>query len=391
MIRDYKRPFSERHRVLNVILMILFPIVMAGMIAAVYFVPNSPLYTRSVANYYSVHIFPKIAYLGNCFSNIFMFSITELLAVVGTIAGVVIVVCFFVCLVRSIIKKRFLKFLYRTLCVVLAAVLLIYGSFQLMHGLNYKRDTSARRLGLETKEREIGDLYAVEMWAYQGAIAARSQLGEDYNGVSHMMTSFPESVFHANMLINAVDDKFDFGLSDTFIRSKPVMLSSYWSYTNIVGLYDPVLGESNINVDYTCTYDLPITICHEMIHAKGYAKEGDANFISVICCIMSDRADFRYAGYFWIFTSIANILDNYDQFAYDPNFRMLIKDINASDKYWESKEMTKLARKVGEVSEATNNTYLEANGQEGGTETYTVDSNIYVEFFYKYIMPEINQ
>ena len=391
MIREYKHSFSKRHKVLSIILMILLPVLLAGMTVAVYFVPNSAIYTRKVANYYSDHVFPKVAYLGNCISNMFMFSITELLAVVGTIAGLVIIVCFFVCLVKSIRRKRFLRFMYRSLCVVLAALLFIYGSFQLMHGLNYKRDTAAGRLMLQPREREIGDLYTVELWAYQGAIAARSQLGEDYNGVSHMMTSFPESVFHANMLINAVDDKYDFGLSDTFIRSKPVMLSSYWSYTNIVGLYDPVIGESNINVDYTCTYDLPITICHEMVHAKGYAKEGDANFISVICCIMSDRADFRYAGYFWIFTSIANILDNYDQFAADPNFKMLIRDIKASNAYWDSKEMTKLAKKVGEVSEATNNTYLEANGQEGGTETYTVDSNIYVEFFYKYIMPEIKQ
>ena len=113
MIREFKRSFSERHKVLGVIMMILFPVLMAGLIAAAYLVPNSSLYTRRVANYYSEHVFPKVAYLGNCFSNIFMFSVTELFAVVGTVAGIVIVVCFFVCLVRSIRRKRLLKFMYR--------------------------------------------------------------------------------------------------------------------------------------------------------------------------------------------------------------------------------------------------------------------------------------
>ena len=391
MIRDYKRNFGQRHKVLSVVIKILIPLLMAGLIAAFYFIPNSSLYTRRIANYYSDHVFPKIALVGNYFTNIFMFSITELLAIVGVISLIVIFVCFIVMIVKNIKRKRFLKFLYRSVCVILAAILFVYGGFQLMHGLNYKRDPVAVRLGLKTRERDINELYVVEAWAYREMIAARKLLGTDYNGVSHMMTSFPESVFHANALLNAVDDKYDFGLSDTFIRSKPVMLSSYWSYTHIVGVYDPVIGESNINVDYTCPYDMPITICHEMIHAKGYAREGDANFIAVIACILSDRADFRYAGYFWIFTSVASLLDNYDVFAVDPDFQLIVKDINAANAYWDTKETGKVAQKVNEVSEATNDTYLEANGQEGGTDTYEVDSNIYVEFFYKYVMPEIDE
>lgn len=390
MIRDYKRSFFVRHRVLGIILKILFLLVMVLMILAVFFIPKTSIYSRGVANYYSEYIFPKVAYMGNWFCDVFMFSITEMAVVVGSIFVLILVVCFFVYLIKNIIRKRFLKYMYRIICLCLALAVFFSYAFMLMHGLNYKRDTAARRLGLSTQEREIEEIYQVQIWAYKGMIMARSQLGEDYNGVAHMMTSFPETVFHANELVSSVEQRFDLGLSETFVRAKPVMLSKYWSMTHIVGVYDPIIGEANINVDYTMPYDFPLTVCHEIIHARGYAKEGDANFIAAIACTMSDRADFRYAGYFEIFYSICSLLDNFREFN-TPDMQMVMRDITAANAYWDAKDIGKVAETVHEVSEKSNDSYLKANGEEEGTETYTVDSNIYIEFFYKYVLPEISK
>lgn len=390
MLRGYKRPFEERHKILSIILKILIPLVVILMIAGIIILPRTPLYTRHVANTYSEKIFPKVAYMGNWFSDVFMFSITEMGVVIGSILVLCLIVMFFVYLVKSIKRKRFLKYIYKVFCFCLAIAFYATYSFMLMHGLNYKRDTADRRLGLKTHERKIEEIYQVQAWAYTGMIMARQQLGEDCNGVSHMKSSFPEAVFHANELVSSVEKRFDLGLSETFVRAKPVMLSKYWSYTHIVGVYDPFIGESNINVDYTATYDFPLTICHELVHARGYAKEGDANFIAAIACTMSDRPDFRYAGYFEIFMSICGLLDNFDAFN-GADMQMVIRDIRAGNAYWDAKEVGKVAETIHEVSEKSNDSYLKANGEEEGTETYVVDSNIYVEFFYDYVLPEISK
>ena len=389
MLREYKRSFSKRHKVLSLILKIAIPVLMAVSIFMFWFIPNAPFYTRKVANSYSEFIFPKVSYVGNCFSNIFMFSFTEMIVIVGSLILIPVIVLIIAGFIKSIIRKRLRKFLYKGLCVILALVLLIFGSFQLMHGFNYRRDTAAARMGLKLTEREYSEIYAVEMWAYMGMIQARSELGNDINGVSHMKTSFAETVFDANVALEYINRQYDLGMSSTFVRAKPVMISSLWSYTHIIGMYDPMLGESNINVDYMTVYEFPYTVCHELAHAKGYAKEYDANFIAAIACIMSSRADFRYSGYFQIFISVGSLLGNLDQFYSLSEFEPVLKDILADQAYWSSKETGRISDVVAEVSEASNDTYLEANGQEGGTDTYTVDSNDYVEYFYKWIMPEL--
>ena len=376
-------------KTITIILKIIMLILAGGLLAASFIVPRTNLITRGMANFYCENIFPRISYLSNTICNFFFFSITETVITLGIIIVIVLLVLFVVYFVKSIKKRKLPDYLLKVFTAVLLIATFMSCTFQLMHGINYKRDTAARRLGLEVSKRDVEDLYKVQAWAYTEMIIARSQLGEDYNMVSHMMTSFPETVYHANILLNTVNKEFDLGLSYNFVRAKPVMLSHYWSYTNIVGAYDPFLGESNINVDYTSPIDFPLTVCHELIHARGYAKEGDANFIAAIACTMSDRADFRYAGYFEIFSSLCGILDNWSSFN-SAEMRKVFLDLEATSIYWDSFKTGKVAEKVAEVSESTNNAFLESNGQEGGTDTYQVDSNLYVEFFYDYVFPEID-
>ena len=376
-------------RVFAIILKVIMLIIVGGLLAASFIVPRTNLISRSTANFYCENIFPRISYIGNTICNFFMFSITETVLTLGVIIAIVLLVLFVVYFIKSIKKRKLPDYLLKVFSAVLVIATVMSCTFQLMHGINYKRDTAARRLGLEVSKRDAEDLYKVQAWAYTEMIIARSQLGEDYNTVAHMMTSFPETVYHANILLNTVNKEYDLGMSYNFVRAKPVMLSHYWSYTNIVGAYDPFLGESNINVDFTSPIDFPLTVCHELIHARGYAKEGDANFIAAIACTMSDRPDFRYAGYFEIFWSLCSILKNWDTYN-TAEMRKVYLDMEASSNYWDSFKTGKVAEKVAEVSENTNNAFLESNGQEGGTDTYVVDSNLYVEFFYEYVLPEIN-
>ena len=67
------------------------------------------------------------------------------------------------------------------------------------------------------------------------------------------------------------------------------------------------------------------------------------------------------------------------------------RDMNASNMYWEgiAEEVKYFEEMFGfdpdKAGSDMNNAFLEANGQEGGTETYIVPDNVYVDFYTAYV------
>ena len=382
--------------ILNSVLIVLF----FAMAICLYIFPSKIL-SQEVINYYSETIFPIIALPFNSFSGFFMQSITELFAVVGSGALLIYVIYF---VIKSIVVavrrggRSFCKYFLTRIRILASLTLIGVILFQLMIGLNYSRTPMSVRLKLDGVSFN-GEGYSCEQymealdWAYFEMLSARSELGEDYNGVAHMCTSFDMAVYDANSIILGMDDYFYLGLSPTYVRVKPVMLSYLWSYTGITGFYCAFLGESNINVDYMDILHFPVTLCHEIIHAKGYSREYDANTAAVIACIESSRPDFRYAGYYYIFMNLYGITKEYaehegvsipDYFSY-PDFDMVRADIRASAKYDETLDWNELTNFINSFSEDVNDAYLKSNKQDGGTETYQVPPNLYVDFYYTYV------
>jgi hypothetical protein len=80
-------------------------------------------------------------------------------------------------------------------------------------------------------------------------------------------------------------------LSGPDLNAKPVALSHLWSYTGITECI-PFFGEANVNVDVPAS-QLPITICHEISHTRGIAREQDANLAGFLACLNSSRIDFH--------------------------------------------------------------------------------------------------
>ena len=263
---------------------IILIVVLIGLLIAFWLLPN--LMSRRAGDFYSSCIFPVIAMFGNNFNSIFHFSITENLVIVGSISLVALAVYFVVMLFVSGARGKLGIFLYKSLRTLLAVLVAVTGVYQLMHGLNYRRTRVADLLELDGNH-DYEDYAAALDWAYNGMVKARKQMGEDFKGVGHSKESFESNVTYANILIDTVCQKYDIPISNNFVRAKPVALSRYWTYTGIVGVYDPFLGEANINTDYMDPTTFPITICHEILHAKGFASETDCNTLATICCLSS--------------------------------------------------------------------------------------------------------
>lgn len=384
----------------GIIMDCVFIVVFAALAIVLYFLPGR-LIPQSAVDYYAEHIFPFVAFPINNVTNIFMQSLTEFFAVAGILTIFIIILVVLYRLINAVVTRGVRRFIRRLLKVSkVLSVIALTGViiFQLMIGLNYNRTPVVSKLGLTGQEHDYKEYLMTLDWAYRGMIEARSQLGVDYNGVAHMSTGFEETAYDANAIILGLDDYFGLDLSPNYVRTKPVMLSYLWSYTGIVGFYDAFLGEANINVDYMDILDFPVTVCHEIIHAKGYSREYDANTAAVIACIESPRADFRYAGFYYIFRTLYGTVRDFaihegeaiPDYVSNSEFDMVRADIEASYMYEESLDWNALTEFINSFSEDVNNTYLQSNGQDGGTETYHVAPNVYVNFYCTYVMEGSN-
>lgn len=383
----YRSKMNKAVAIMGRALLIVF---LCGLMIAVWYGPQVAGIPQKYFDYYSDKVFPKVAVLGNCMCNGFSISLTEYFAVIGSVVVIILAVLFVVVFVKKIIfekKGEAGAFLYKCVAWVLAVAVFVLTTFQLMHGLNYKRTSVYDKLNLTDNGYTYEQYLQVAQWAFNGMVEARRYLGEDYNGVSHMQTNFETAVCDADASLLIISEKYDLDLSTNYIRAKAVSLSDKWSITGITGMYMPVLGEANVNTGYMSTLNFPTTLCHELCHAKGIASENQANFIAALTCSRSARADFRYSGYYMIFSDVASQLSTDDvlMILSEDGGAGVMRDMAAESEYWNNIWATETAQVVEETTEAANDAYLDANGQDG-TQSYIVDNDYYVDFFYQYIV-----
>lgn len=77
---------------------------------------------------------------------------------------------------------------------------------------------------------------------------------------------------------------------------KGLYLSGFYSQQYIMGYYFPFSMEANYNQQMYIT-NMPVTMCHELSHLKGFIREDEANFIGYLACVDSDDPLFRYSAY----------------------------------------------------------------------------------------------
>lgn len=77
---------------------------------------------------------------------------------------------------------------------------------------------------------------------------------------------------------------------------KPLANSAFFSQQYIMGYYFPFSMEANYN-EIMCEINMPVTMCHELSHLKGFIREDEANFIGYLACVDSEDDFFRYSAY----------------------------------------------------------------------------------------------
>lgn len=286
------------------------------------------------------------------------FSLTETAAVSGIFLFVFFAVRAFVLRFYYKEKGKLSGFIYAFVCILLAAASLFINTF----GVCYKRIPLSQVLEIDTENITSDDVFVS---AYICSTIA-SEYCDDVSrypyGETYMDYSFDEMVDKIQhgyaSILNDVPEHFSV---------KPVALSEPWTYTHISGMYFPITGESNINVNFP-DYIMAFTTAHEMAHQLGVADEKDANMMAFLACMYSEDDYLIYAAHM-------NALDylffelGHEEAAYLANTldRRIIHEMSSYYKF-----MDRYTHKtVSSISTGINDVYLKANGEKDGTKSYS--------------------
>lgn len=148
---------------------------------------------------------------------------------------------------------------------------------------------------------------------------------------------------------------------------KPYIFSRLMSYQLLEGETDFTI-EANYNNDMP-KWNVPITICHELSHIRGFNNEDEANYISFLACINSKNYDYQYSGYLMAYSYCMNDLYDFNLEA----FKKINNELSDNVKMELKNDALYWSKYRGRISKLHNDAYdklLKISGQEEGIKSY---------------------
>ncbi len=266
----------------------------------------------------------------------------------------------------------YLAILFSVICVI--GILFVWNFAAGHHG-----STLDEKLELERKQSSAEELYQTALLLSDELKQRSDEIIFLESGRSLMPYSYNEM---NDKLLDAYESfcqKHDF--IDTFsAHVKPVMLSEPMSYTHITGVYTFFTGEANVNINFP-DYTLPFTAAHEMAHQRGIAKEDEANFIAFLICMESDDPYIRYSGALNLYEYVASALASVDTQKYTAVYYKLPMTVRAEEEAYAIFFEQYRDSIAADISNATNNLYLQSQGTAEGTKSYGMVVDLAVAYY----------
>lgn len=329
-----------------------------------------------VERYYGRGLFPRLASVFSFAGAAPDFSLAEfgLVALVAAVAAWVAWAAY-----RLVTKRKRWPVVMASALVGLAwisgtALLL----FLLFFGLNYQRPALAENLGLTTRDPSLAEAASVGLAVVEGVNRnysdARAHVDKERGSLMPLtraeLYEILNESFEREPLLRGVS-------GSSFVPPKPVYFSRVLSRMGISGVYSPFTGEPNYNAAQPDS-GLPFTVAHEMAHARGFARESEANFVAFLVCSKSSHPYVRYSGYLGALR-VMRIVFRLSPERYRKIFGLLEEgpraDLVAQSRFWlgHSGRLTDVSRRFNDI-------YLKANGIRSGVRNYDEAASLIVAY-----------
>lgn len=323
-------------------------------------------YPETVTTVYTRGIFPVITAPLRYATTLWPFSIGEMLLIILIFSLIVGGIRRIVACIRLCSVKPFLVGMRRLSAFLLVGII----CFILLGGFNYNGQTFAEQAGYTLSEASARELEALCRILAQKAAKVRNQLPQNEEGVTESPLTMFEILKKAQDGYDILAEKYPW-LGGDYGTPKPALLSHAMSYLQISGIYPYLVPEAIVNSD-TPVMSLPHTVCHEMAHQRGIAREDEANFVAYLASISNPEPIFQYSGYLEAFICSMNALYETDIARWKSVLAVshsgILRDMAYIDGVWAS--YTTPGDVVGQVSQTVNDLYLKGNAIEDGVQSY---------------------
>jgi hypothetical protein len=317
------------------------------LVAAVALVLGAAAAPARVESVYSRGVYPGIAAALRALTMPFSLAFADVIPFV--VAGLLVAAA--VHLVRAL-RSRGLAALGPALSVTAVATGALALWFLLAWGINYRRLPLAHSLGLDVHPSEVGELLALAQELVQDANLAREGRAEN-GGVFALPQGRDETLRQA---------------AAEGVRPKASRLSAALARLGISGIFVPFTGEPLVN-DLLPDSELPWSAAHEVAHARGWAREDEANFLAFQACREHADPGFRYSAFLVASLYAVRALAEADPQAARPvsaqRSAAVRRDIEAVLAYQRRYE-----GRLADAGDRVNDLYLRAQGESRGVRSY---------------------
>lgn len=328
-------------------------------------------YPEYVENYYSQGIYPKIGFWFRTVFGWIPFSVGDWIYIVSILQ-----------IVRWLYKN-----IRNGLCHprwflgnILAVLTVVYGVFLMFWGINYYRLSLATTLDIKTEYSTEALQKTVDILIEKSNRLQR-QLSENESAIVHIPLK-KAAIYKASLAgYDAIEKDFS-QLSFDRQSLKSSTYSTILTYMGFSGYFNPLTHEGHVD-GIMPVNKFPVTALHEQAHQLGYAAEDEANFIAWLAATQHPDPYFQYFGYILGLKYCLNELYLHDPENYPSYLRKVNKGILAN--YQESNAFWKAYENPFEpLFKKSFDTYLKANSQKHGIESYDKVVGMIIGYLDKY-------
>ncbi|WP_299621792.1 DUF3810 domain-containing protein [uncultured Tenacibaculum sp.] len=322
-----------------------------------------------IEEYYSNGIYPYISRFLRILLGWLPFSFGDLL-------GLILIVLL-IQQVYKLVRNRFRGILSKLVQFV-GVLSIIYFCFYCFWGLNYFRKPLAENLGLQQSKYTTEQLVRTT----KKTIEIFNKIHFDITQNDTLKIEVPYSSGEIYDKVPAAYKKVAFDYPQLAYKSPAIknsLVSLFQSYNGTAGYLNPITGEAQVN-SMLPKAGYPATTCHEVAHQIGWSAENDANFLGFLACTYSDDIYFNYSGYRMAFRYCMREIRKRDKELYKELWKTvnkgIKKELNDNYLFWKKYE-----NPIEPYIKKGYNSYLKANNQSKGIESYSYVVDLLIAYF----------
>ncbi len=308
-------------------------------------------WNTDVAEWYMQAIYPVLAVALSYFSNIFPFSLFDIL----TIAAVAILIFSIVQLFRR--KLKFLRWLYYLTMSVVWIALWFYLSW----GVGYFRHDYYSRSEVSRTNTSIEDFSRIILEYIEILDSSHIPINQINKSEINIVVENSYAKLYKELKLPYPNGKR---------KPKQTIYQPLQTKMGITGFFAPFFNEVHVNSD-VLPFSYPFILAHEKAHQLGITSEAECNLYAIIVCTSSEHRQVKYSGYYELVGYLLSALRKASPELYADAYKHLSQEVRNDFKREHEFWQQAISPGLNELQTKVYDSYLKSNNISSGIVNYS--------------------